>query len=426
PATLGVAGTRQAVADVRRVIGQVDTVRGRVEALGLTARAGLEGLERGVREVDAARLADIDFARSLLRLPSFDAPDLGKAVFGDVSLEKFQRALYWLAVAREYLPPGLDPRRRPGPKRLRLDGTDVGFPKAEAFPAFHVVEGQVRFGLTGAGAVAGTYLLRLSDLTTEPALVGRPVRVTARRLSGAPGAPTFALGAVLDHRASPRDSVAVEVGGVGLPEFGLPQVPFLVRPGRADSRLDFRLAGNDLRARWVLRAAEVRTRYDSTRGGGAAGPVEMLIGRLLATLPGLEVEARLDGPVASPAFRVSSNLDRVLSERLRAAAGEELARAEAFAQAKVDSVARAQLAVLRVRADSLRAEGTRRYDEARARLEVERGKLNEQLARLGAQGLGDLLPVPTLPGIPGFPGQRKDTAAPDTVPADSGTAPPPE
>ena len=154
--------------------------------------------------------------------------------------------------------------------------------------------------------------------------------------------------------------------------------------------------------------------------------MEALIGRILASLPGLEIEASLEGPVARPAFRVSSNLDRVLSERLRAAAGEELARAEAFARAKVDSVAQAQLAVLRARADSLRGEGARRYEEARARLEAERAKLNDQLTRLGVGALGDVLPMPKLPGIPGLPGQERDTAAPDSAAADSGSGPPGE
>jgi hypothetical protein len=416
PASLGVAGTQRAIADVRHILGQVDAVRARVEGLGQLASQGIEGLERGVRAVDAARLRDIDFARSLLRLPSFDAPELGKAMFGDISIDKFQQALYWLALAREYLPPGLDPRRRPGPNRLRADGIDVGFPKEEAFPAFHIAEGQARFALTGANAVQGSYLLRLSDLTTEPALVGQPVRIRAERLSGPPGAPTFALGAVLDRRGTARDSVAVAVGGVEMPGFALPQVPFRIDPGISDNRLSFRLAGGDLRARWSLRARDVRTVFDTARGAGGPGPVEQLIGRLLATLPGLEIEASLDGPVARPAFRVSSNLDRLLSERLRAVAGEELARAEAFARAKVDSVAQAQLAPLRARADSLRAEGTRRYDEARVRLEAERTKLEQQLARLGVAGLGDVLGVPKLPGLPGG---RRDTVPADSAPADT-------
>ena len=102
------------------------------------------------------------------------------------------------------------------------------------------------------------------------------------------------------------------------------------------------------------------------------------------------------------------------------------ARAEAFARAKVDSVAQAQLAVLRARADSLRGEGARRYEEARARLEAERAKLNDQLTRLGVGALGDVLPMPKLPGIPGLPGQERDTAAPDSAAADSGSGPPGE
>ena len=420
PATLGIQGTQKAVADVRAMLNDVEAMKARVEALERGARTGVQLVERGIQAVEAARENDFAFAKSLLQLPNFDAPEMGKAVFGNVSIDKFQRALYWAAVAREYLPPGLDPRKRPGPKRLRADGIDVGFPKEDAFPDFHIQRGQVRFALTGANAIEGQYLAQLSDITTEPPLVGAPARLSARKLSGAPGSPSFSLGAVLDHRKLPtRDSVGAAVGGVKLPGFALPKVPFRLEPGVSDNRLSFRLAGNDVRASWRLTANEVRTFYDSARGGAEPGIIETILGRVLATLPGLVVEAELEGPVQKPAFRVRSNLDQVLSERLKAVAGEELRRLEAMARAKVDSVVNAQLAGFRQRLDSVTREAAGRFAGTLGALEEQEGMLQVQLAKLGAEGLGNVFNIPGLPGQ-----QRPDTVKRDTARARTDTTKP--
>ena len=67
-------------------------------------------LGTGVTGLDEARKKDYAFAKSLLKLPTFSAPDIGNAFFGKVSLERFQQALYWAELARHYMPPGLLPR----------------------------------------------------------------------------------------------------------------------------------------------------------------------------------------------------------------------------------------------------------------------------------------------------------------------------
>ena len=117
--TLGVQGARAAVADLRRALARVDSARGRVDRLASDSRRAVDSLQAGVRALDEVRREDYAFARGLLQLPSFDAPDIGAALFGRVTIDKFQQAMYWATLARQYAPPGLLPREKSGPQRVR-------------------------------------------------------------------------------------------------------------------------------------------------------------------------------------------------------------------------------------------------------------------------------------------------------------------
>jgi F0F1-type ATP synthase membrane subunit b/b' len=90
---------------------------------------------------------------------------------------------------------------------------------------------------------------------------------------------------------------------------------------------------------------------------------------------------------------VRSNLDRVIADRLRAVAGEELAAAEAKVRARVDSLVEEKSAPVRARIAELRTEGERRVADGRARLDTEKRKLEEQLKAL----TGGLVGLPKLP-----------------------------
>ena len=78
--SLGIDGARRAVADLRRAAARVDSAKGRVEGMVTIARRGVDSLQNGLRAIDDARRDDYAFARSLLQLPSFDAPDIGSAL----------------------------------------------------------------------------------------------------------------------------------------------------------------------------------------------------------------------------------------------------------------------------------------------------------------------------------------------------------
>jgi uncharacterized protein (TIGR03545 family) len=395
PRTLGIDGTRQAVAEVRRTIAQVDSAKKRVESLARDAKTSVAIVDDELHALDDARRADYAFARSLLKLPSIEGPDLGGALFGDVSIDRFQKIMYWAEMAQKYVPPGLLPREKPGPKRLRMAGSTVSFPKAREYPDFLLKRGDIALAIGGKNAAAGDYAATITNVTTMPALVREPTRFTLTRRSTAGIVASIDSRGVLDHVGGRiRDSLGVTASGVTLPSFPLPGLPIRANLGAGNSRIDVLRLGNRIAARWTMNAPNVAwQRTGAAVGAGATtagvrNQMEALALRVIEGVDDLNVTADLTGDIAKPTLTVRSNLDQLLAERLRAVGGEELAKAEAKVRAQVDRIVDEKTAPIRAKADSLRAEGEQRVAEARARLDEEKQKLDERLkALLSARGI---------------------------------------
>src|SRR5206468_6072737 len=136
----------------------------------------VDSVEGALRALDDARKADYTFARRLIKLPSFDAPDIGAALFGEVTIDKVQQTLYWTELARKYMPPGLLPKESEGPKRLRASGTTVHFVKRQAYPRFLLRRGDLDVTVRD-GPARGSYVAVGTNATTDPTLVGAPMPV---------------------------------------------------------------------------------------------------------------------------------------------------------------------------------------------------------------------------------------------------------
>jgi uncharacterized protein (TIGR03545 family) len=392
PRTLGIEGTRKAVTDVRRALQQIDAAKGRVDALARDARASVAALNEGVASLDDSRRSDYAFARGLLKLPSLEGPQISGALFGPVTLDRYQQVVYWAELAQKYMPPGLRPQMRQGPERLRAAGATVAFPKAREYPDFLLQTGEIDFALAGS-ALAGRYAARLSDLTTTPALVGRPMRFSAQRDAAGSTLGALRVDGIIDHTAGRnRDSVVAIGSDISLPGFALPALPLRVDPGKGTSRLDFVRNGDRVAARWTIRSDNVQWLTDSARAR-TLNTLESLVSRVVSGLGELEVTARLTGSIRAPEIAITSNLDHAVAGRVREVAGEEIARAERRVRAAVDSIVEERTAPVRARVTAVRTEAERRVDDARTRLADERQRLEERLKALTG-GLGGVLPLP--------------------------------
>ena len=385
PKTLGPDGTRQAIESVRQTLKQLEDAKKRLEVLERNTQTAVRFLGQGARQLDQARLKDFAFAKSLLKLPTFSAPEIGSAFFGQVSIDRFKQALYWAELAQQYMPPGLLPRPAPGPQRLRASGSTIEFPREKEFPRFLLEQGQIDFSIGGASPVQGAYAATVRGLTSTPALYGRPAVISARRRAAGSALASIDIDAVINHVTSrTHDSADARLRGIKLPSFDLPGVPFRVEPGMGSSNLTFSMknAGAELLGRWAIRSDQVKWAVDTV--GRRLNDLEQLVFRVVSGLANLEVVAEVTGSVASPKLSVSSNLDKAIASRIEAVMGEELAKAERMVRAKVDSLVANKMEPVKRQIASVQAEATKRIEVEKQRLDEVERQLNAELKRLTA------------------------------------------
>jgi uncharacterized protein (TIGR03545 family) len=362
-----------ALNEARRAIDRLKQARGRVTALDRSVTVGLAALRAAVAGLDSAKQRDYAFARSLLKLPSLDAPEIGLALFAPTAVAQFERALYWTALARAHMPPGLLPRADAGPQRARRAGATVRFPREHALPGFLLRTAELSFQLDPTAPAPKRYAGRITGLTSDPALYGRPTLFDA-------SAPGVSAGAMLDHvHATLRDTAGATVQGVRLPAFPLPSLPVRLDPGQGTVQLGFALRGDTIDARWSVRSSAVRWARDSAAGGSR---VADLLWRTLSGISALELEAGVTGTLTAPRLSVRSNLDAAIAARLREMAGTEVAAADRRLRAEVDRQVDPVIGPVRARVTTLQTDVADLLARQRARLDQAQKDLEARLREL--------------------------------------------
>lgn len=395
PRSLGLAGTRQAIEDTRATLGRLQEARKRVDALEGEVKSGVGTLTASLGTLDEARKKDYAFARSLLQLPTFSAPEIGQAFFGKVSLDRFQQALYYAELARHYMPPGLLPREDPGPQRLRASGKTIRFPKEKDWPKFLLQAGQIDLAIGGDNPLRGAYEAVVQGLTSDPSLYGKPTVVRTRRTAEGSAIASIDVRGVIDHvdPARVRDSASARLRGVKLPSLLVPGLRFRLEPGIGAADLAFALRNDHVSGHWSIGSDRVAWALDST--GRRLNDLEQLVWRVVSGLKELSVDARVSGTLRSPRLSVSSNLDRAIAQRLEAVIGEEVAKAEKMVRAKVDSAVSARVEPVKRQVVQVRTQAEQRLAGERKRIDDVEKQLQAELERL----TGGLAPGIKLPKI---------------------------
>ena len=408
--SLGLAGARDAAESARRTIATLTQLDNQLLALQAGVDSGVQQARSGLTALAESRRQDYAYALGLLKLPSLDAPSLGPALFGGFAAQQIAPVLYWLGLAERYKPPGVEARLRPGPDRARAAGTTVLFPKYEQLPAFLLQVAEASLAIGGAGAAAGEYAARLTDLTSAPALVGRPTVVQAGRTRGQRGPETVRLGAILNRvGVVARDSVGAFVSGVTLPTVALAALGAELGLGRGTTELVLERRGGSLGARigWqstgvAWRRVDSAAPTDTTPsavperitarslGQSARRSATDIAWRTLSGLSDVRIDARLTGSLARPRLAVGSNVASALADGLRNELGAEVRRAEAEVRARVD-------ALVQERVTEAQQAVAGFEEQARARVAAERARLDQARRDLEAR-------VRALTGIPGLGG----------------------
>ena len=377
------------VRDGRSALEGLTSLQDEIAELDQSVRTGAESLRSGVAELDELRAEDLAYARGLLNLPSLDAPEISPAIFGGTALSWMRPVLYWVQTAGRFLPPGLDPRTRPGPARARAEGVTVEFPGRATYPSFLLEQGEIGLEIGGEGLAAGLYSATLRNLTSQPSLVGRPLELALGRAEGVEGPEGLTLSAVLDHTSEIiRDSVALSLAGVGLPAIDLDALNARLDPGLGNITFDLRRVGEEIGATLRWSSDDVSwARLDGDGGGTSAEQLRIgseewardFLWRTVSGLGRLELTMGLSGTLESPDLVIESNLGSVVAESLRRELGAEIEAAEARLRQEVDSRVQPLVQDARGRVAALETQVVQRVETQRQEVEELRARLEQRI-----------------------------------------------
>jgi uncharacterized protein (TIGR03545 family) len=395
--TLGTGGAQRLLQSSRSLAAELENTVARLQELEEEAKRGLGFATSSWGGLLQAREEDYAYARRLVRLPRFDAPDLSASLFGDMILERVRPILYWVQLAEEYLPPGLDPRTRVGPKRLRAAGTTVEFPRRESYPPFLLRLAAIDWEVGGRSAGRGRYAARLEGLTSAPAIYGRPAVLSASWAAGGTPGLESQVRAVMNHVSWPvEDSLQLRLRGIPLPSIKVAALGALLGLGTGDlaldlfrsgDRLDGRLLWESRNASWEPLAERLALQGDPSAPVGSEAWARALVWRTVSSLRNVTIEARVSGSLSAPRLGVRSNVGEAVSQALRREIGAEIARAEQRIRAEVDRMVEPRVREVEARVGELRALAEGELARRKAELERVRQELQSEIQGFARRAL---------------------------------------
>jgi uncharacterized protein (TIGR03545 family) len=398
---LGLAGARDAAAQVRTQLNAIKAARDRLTSLQNDVTAQVGSLRARAAALDQARAADYAYARRLVRVPSLDPKDLAASLVGRAALERLVPQLAYLHLL-DRIPAGMKPQRQPGPKRARAAGTTFIFPKAHRYPTLLLEFAEGTFTLPGRTTAAGDYVARLTGVTTEPAVYGKPLTFLVDRAGAvAAGPKRLHVAGMLDRTgAIPHDSLVADLVGVGLPALDIAAARARVDLRTGDQSFAFSRVGDTISGRWFVRSDSVTwSRLGDSASAPAAGAsigsrswLDALVWGAVSSLKDVEVEARVRGRFASPSFDISSNIGGAVARALGQAVAAEVRRAETAVRAKVDSLVGQQVSAARARLAALDVGPLKSLTDQRSQLDGVQAQLEQRLRSLAIPGIPGLRP----------------------------------
>lgn len=366
-----------ALSSAKNVVRSIDQKKNTLKDLRDNVTTGIQELRGRVESLNDARRLDYDYARGLLQIPSLDAPDIGPSLFGEMVREHIEPILTTLDKVEQYMPPGLQVRSQPGPKRIRRAGTTVHFPRRHAYPAFLLEFGEISLTL-GNNTSPEQYLLRLKGLTSDPAVYGNPTGLALERVSGSGGDRMIKIGAVIDHTGGiPVDSLEVMVNGAGMGDISISSIGGMLDLGLGASTLRLVKTGSDLEVKMTWQCPQVEWISTADKSG-----IEAFVWDSVSSLTSVSIEVEIAGSVSDPHFTIESNVARELSRGLQRQLGDEIERAQARARAEVDQRIESFTARAQQEVESISFEVEQRVVELQNRLDEVTAELNTRVKEI--------------------------------------------
>jgi len=402
----GIEGAKQAAADLKdaqRIQGEVAKLQANVNSTRNSISNEINATKDTLGQIDALKKQDMD---TVMKLGGslFSAEGLTRAVLGPQWTGKIDYALEWFRNIRGFMPKK-EKAAKAAPPPLR-QGRDIEFVFKYKWPTFHLKKATISGTTSGDSPIE--YQGTLTDVTSDPVIVGRPI-VLAVAGSSRGGARSMRLNATLDYtKEKAREAVKFNYSGMALGGASLGNLagPAGIKSGSGAISCDLEANGDAVAGQIVFNAKPVKLSHELSKDA-AKQKLLVALHDAIVGMDQLQITFLVSGKLKSPKIGIKSSMDRTLQNAVNAAVKKEIEAVRAKYQAKINGMVdgeKAKLTAL-VNENSKKALGrlgikADSVDSAKAQLEKTIADLKEQ----GKAGASKLIPagVPaTLPkGLP--------------------------
>jgi uncharacterized protein (TIGR03545 family) len=309
--------------------------QGSVNQTFLEAKAAADSQVEKIIQLRSALSNDIAMVKNRVALKDLDVNKIAQSIFGPAMIKSYTKYLPYYDRVRT----GLSSFKKDASERvIRAKGRNIRFPITDATPSFLLAKlelsSDTRQNSDVPPTYRGFYQFRASSITSEPALVGKPMEFLLSAEMREANFKSAHLKLNIDRtKTEPHDWLelglqAIKIGGTTLGEKSLMPVP--VKTGAANLKVTLDIKHENL-------VADIRADLSGLTYGFAADPHQELLAEIIqeviSSLHQFDVQATLRGSLSEPQLAIRSSFDEALAHGVKKVLMAKLEKAKAQVEA---------------------------------------------------------------------------------------------
>lgn len=377
------ADLKKKIALLKEVKQSLDDLKAQIDKAQNGFKTEFTGLADDVSNLK--KIADGDYSSliKMAKLPSVGGINITESLLGKSLLNESTLVVNLVDKLQKMMPIRIvNPPKEDHPR----GGQDITFPGRETYPRFLIKHIAVTGRGTGGTKFSGyTARATVDGVTDEQPLYGKPMLITA--FAKSPGSAYIDFNGRINHISSHfQDEMHMKLGGVQLPDVHLSDSRYL--PTRLASGEAEVVSNLTVQPQWFNLDVHVEAKNMTGDFSGKPVPHDVatqIIREVLSRIDLLTVDYHLEGFGKKMKMNVSSNLEQVITERLKAAISGKIKKYLDEIRAKVEERLKGKQQELEDARTRYQADLQAKIDQARAQLDEQKQKLDEQKQALEKQ-----------------------------------------
>lgn len=315
------AEVQQSLQQLDAIFKEADAKVKEVQSTQAALGGDLNTYQNSLKELQDLAQQDLKDLESKLKLPKLDVATLSRTLFGPMLLGKVKQAEFYMNKAREYMPPKKSKAEKaefaPPTPHERAKGRNYQFGRPNAYPLFWLKKAQISSKSTPGADLSGDLVGTITDVATDPPLIGRPLVATFKGefpkqgISGVDGKLT--IDHVTEH---PVESLNLTVGRFPIDDRKLvesPDVKLGLQNAAASTTFEAKISGDEIGLKSVSGFAPATPTSPFLMSEASQPILADILKGALKDISKVTLNASVAGPWTGPKFEIDSNLGRELA-----------------------------------------------------------------------------------------------------------------